>query len=107
MPRLSTPQSIKVTPRARREIRQASSWWAQHRTKAPHAFREDVQRAFDTLARQPLAGSPATNEKLAGVRRLHLRRIRYYLYYRVKDDPQRVEVLALWHASRGTGPGLE
>ncbi len=47
------------------------------------------------------------NEKLAGVRRLHLKRIRYYLYYRVKDDPQQVEILALWHTSRGTGPDLK
>lgn len=104
---MSPPLPVKVTRRARREIRQASSWWAEHRTKAPHAFREDIQRAFDTLARQPLIGPPATNETLTGVRRLHLGRIRYYLYYRVKDDPQRVEILALWHASRGTGPDLE
>ncbi len=107
MPRLSPSPPVKVTPRARREIRQASRWWAENRTKAPHAFREDVQRAFETLARQPRIGSPATNEKLAGVRRLHLKRIRYYLYYRVKGDPKRVEILALWHASRRTGPGLE
>ena len=104
---MSSPLPVKVTPRARREIRQASRWWAEHRSKAPHAFREDVQRAFDTLARQPLIGPPAINEKLAGVRRLHLKRIRYYLYYRVKDDPQQVEILAVWHTSRGTGPDLE
>ncbi len=104
---MSSLLAVKVTPRARREIRQASSWWAEHRGKAPHAFREDVQRAFETLARQPLIGPPATNEKLAGVRRLHLKRIRYYLYYRVKVDPERIEILALWHTSRGTGPGLE
>ena len=104
---MSTPLTVKVTPRARREIGQASNWWAKHRTKAHHAFREDIQRAFDTLARQPLIGPPATNEPLAGVRRLHLGRIRYYLYYRVKEDPQRVEILALWHTSRGKGPDLE
>lgn len=103
---MSSSLPVKVTPRARREIRQASSWWAEHRTNAPHALRDDVQRAFETLSRHPLIGPPATNEKLAGVRRLHLKRIRYYLYYRVKDDPQRVEILALWHTSRGTGPDL-
>ena len=65
---MSSPLPVKVTPRARREIRQASSWWAEHRTKAAHAFREDVQRAFDTLARQPLIGSPATNIIPARVR---------------------------------------
>jgi len=57
--------STAETPRARREIRQASAWWTEHRTKAPHALRDDVQRAFETLARQPLIGPPATNEKLA------------------------------------------
>ena len=39
-----------------------------------------------------------------GVRRVTLSRIRYYLYYRVADDA--LQVLALWHTSRGLGPSL-
>jgi plasmid stabilization system protein ParE len=42
--------------------------------------------------------------KLIGVRRVHLSRVRYHLYYRAR--PSRIEVLALWHTSRGKGPAL-
>jgi hypothetical protein len=33
-----------------------------------------------------------------------LARIRYWLYYRVRGDE--IAILAFWHASRGSGPGL-
>jgi len=33
-----------------------------------------------------------------------LKRIHYYLYYRVEQDD--IEILALWHTSRGTGPPI-
>jgi plasmid stabilization system protein ParE len=46
------------------------------------------------------------NTKLAGVRRIHLSRIRYHLYYRVASHGGAVEILALWHTSRGKGPGV-
>jgi hypothetical protein len=41
------------------------------------------------------------NVSLRGVRRVHLARIRYHLYYRATSSA--VEVLAFWHARRGTG----
>ncbi len=33
-------------------------------------------------------------------------RVRYYLYYRVDEDAEAVEVLAAWHASRKGHPNL-
>ncbi len=41
---------------------------------------------------------------MTGVRRLFLGRIRYYIYYRVTVES--IDVLALWHASRGKQPAL-
>jgi plasmid stabilization system protein ParE len=38
------------------------------------------------------------------VRRLHLDRIRYWVYYRVRRN--RLEVLSVWHSSRGSGPAV-
>jgi plasmid stabilization system protein ParE len=46
----------------------------------------------------------ATNVKTRGVRRLHLERIHYFLYYRLRGTA--VQILALRHTSRGSGPGL-
>jgi plasmid stabilization system protein ParE len=97
---------IKVTRRAEGEIARASNWWLANRPAAPEALREDLGRAFDLISRQPGIGSVAMNTKLRGVRRVYLSRVRYFLYYRVTASPEQVEVLALWHASRGKGPAL-
>lgn len=46
------------------------------------------------------------NIALPGVRRLHLARIHYDLYYRLVEAPRRLEILAFWHASRGSHPPI-
>jgi len=96
---------IKVTPVADAHIQKAASWWLANREKAPEAFREELERGFALISQQPDAGAKATNVRLKDVRRIHLSRIRYFLYYRVKEG--RVEVLALWHSSRLKGPVLK
>jgi plasmid stabilization system protein ParE len=60
--------------------------------KAPEAFKEELERGFALISRTPEIGAKATNYNLQGVRRIHLSRIRYFLYYRVRRE--RVEVLA-------------
>jgi hypothetical protein len=87
------------------QIRVAAEWWRNNRPKAPNAFQEDLDHASALLAIQPAIGARARNATLVGVRRVHLSRIRYDLYYRVIDGPPKcVEILALWHSSRGTNP---
>jgi hypothetical protein len=45
--------------------------------------------------------------KLAGVRRVLLRRVAYHLYYRRLLVPApSIQVIAFWHASRGSSPDL-
>jgi hypothetical protein len=44
--------------------------------------------------------------RLSGVRRVHLSRVRYYLYYRISPSSDEVVVLSLWHMSRGSDPRL-
>lgn len=101
---MTSPLSIKVTCRAAREIKKAFEWWDANRPASPEALREEIERAFRLVALQPGIGALATNTKLVGVRRVHLGRVHYHLYYRVRSDAAVVEILALWHASRGTGP---
>jgi plasmid stabilization system protein ParE len=97
---------VEVTALAARHIRQAETWWRVHRTAAPNAIREELQWAFSLLAAQPRIGSRATNVKLPGVRRIFLPIIKYHLYYHVLESPDRVEIVALWHARRGKGPPI-
>lgn len=42
--------------------------------------------------------------RVKGVRRLLVGRIQYFIYYRATPDT--LEVLAVWHASRGKQPAL-
>lgn len=65
-----------------------------------------MRDALTLIRLNPQIGARATNVKLAGVRRVHLSRIHYHLYYRMRSDPACIEVLALWHVRRGTGPEL-
>jgi plasmid stabilization system protein ParE len=70
-------------------------------------LRLTFERALQLIAIHPGIGARATNIRLAGVRRIHLARVRYHLYYRVTAAPETVEVLALWHSSRGAAPAIE
>jgi plasmid stabilization system protein ParE len=100
------PLPIRVVRRAAREIAQISKWWDENRPAALGAIGEELGKAFELIASSPQVGSRATNSNLRGVRRVHLSRIRYHLYYRVRTQPACVEVLALWHTSRGSAPPL-
>jgi plasmid stabilization system protein ParE len=40
----------------------------------------------------------------SAVRRFHVERIRYWLYYRVRQN--RLEVVSIWHSSRGGGAAV-
>lgn len=85
----------------------AGRWWQENRSKAPEALREELEQALQLIASQPDIGSMAGNTRLAGVRRVLLSRVKYHLYYRVLDSPTRsIEVLALWHTSRGDRPAV-
>ena len=95
---------VRVTKRAQVQFDRAALWWDQNRPLAPEALDEELAEAFSLLSTEPGIGAPVLNVRAEGVRRLHLARVHYYLYYRVRRD--QVEVLALWHTSRGVSPRL-
>jgi plasmid stabilization system protein ParE len=66
-------------------------------------FVDDLERTLTLIASHPDIGARAQNAKLENVRRVHLARVHYYLYYRVTGEPS-IEVLALWHTRRGADP---
>jgi plasmid stabilization system protein ParE len=95
---------LRITSRAASEVERAENWWIENRPSAPLAVREDLKTAFTLLLQQPGVGVKVANTRLSGVRRLHLGRIRYFVYYRVKGNE--LVVLSMWHSSRRTGPNL-
>ena len=102
---MSTSIPVRIVSSAARSIAVAAEWWAANRPKAPDAFVTEFERALQLIASQPAIGARAINVKLAGVRRVHLARVHFHLYYRVTSEPA-IEVLALWHTSRGMSPEL-
>ncbi len=102
---MKPPLPVRIVSTASRTIEEVATWWVTNRPKAPDAFAIDLENALKLIASHPNIGVQARNIGLAGVRRVHLARIRYYLYYRVTLEPA-VEVLALWHTSRTESPKL-
>jgi plasmid stabilization system protein ParE len=103
---VSRPLHIEVSDLAKAQIRAAEEWWRLNRPKAPNAVREELELASFLISVQPEVGARARNIRLTGVRRLHLARVRYYVYYRVVTGPERVEILAFWHTSRASSSPL-
>ncbi|HEV7504024.1 MAG TPA: type II toxin-antitoxin system RelE/ParE family toxin [Thermoanaerobaculia bacterium] len=94
---------LRVVAHAERQIREAALWWRENRQSAPGMFQQELTRGFELITTQPYVGPRAPDADLPDVRRLHLSRIHYHLYYRVEGRDV-IEVLALWHTSRGQGP---
>jgi len=99
------PLRLLVTADAEQQIRKAANWWRENRPAARGLFRQELERGLDLVTTQPGIGVRALDVAIQGVRRLHLYRIHYFLYYRLLDD-EAVEILALWHVRRGQGPPL-
>ena len=71
---------LKLLRRASVEISEAFAWWIANRPAAPKAFTQDLRRALRAIAEQPHSGRRVRTASYKGVRRVHLSRIRYYLY---------------------------
>ena len=97
---------FKVSARADRQIRAAAKWWAKNRAGAPAIFARDLATAFDLIEEFPYAGEVVPHRLVANLRRILLGRSQYHLYYVAHPSDSVVEVLALWHASRGTRPPI-
>ena len=103
---MSRSLPIRIVNSAASAIKETAAWWIVNRDKAPEAFTEELARAFQLISANPEIGARAQNAKLKDVRRVHLARVHYHLYYRVLTEPPAIEVLALWHTSRGSEPPI-
>ena len=96
--------AVTFWKRAARQIESAAEWWRENRQASPDALSDELVRTLDLITQQPGVGVPALNARLAGVRRILLPRVGYFLFYRVAPQKQLIEVLAFWHARRGSEP---
>ena len=98
--------AVTFWKRAARQIESAAEWWRENRQDSPDALSDELVRTLELITVQPGVGLPALNARLSGVRRVLLPRVGYFLFYRVVTERQLVEILAFWHAKRGSGPKL-
>jgi plasmid stabilization system protein ParE len=98
--------TFRVSPRADRQIRAAARWWLEHRSKGPTLFADELDAAFALIEELPFAGETVPHSRIATLRRVLLGGVQYHVYYVVSEQRAEVEVLALWHTSRGTAPRL-
>ena len=91
--------TVVVAERAATQLEKARDWWSSNRPKAPGALENDVGRALDLLAAHPEVGARCASDRYSDLRRLHLRRIRYYLYYVISVKLAAVNVVAIGHSS--------
>ena len=92
---------IVVMPRARDEILRIGAWWKKERRLAPDSFSRELRAAMALLRALPNAGRLCDAPGFEEVRRLLLRRTRYYLYYRFDDSRKTIIILTIRHTSRG------
>ena len=79
-------------------------WWEDNRPDAPNALADDLQDMLARVSLNPSIGEAVQSRRLSRVRRRPLRRTRYHLYFRTAGED--IEVVAFWHASRGSGPRI-
>lgn len=95
---------VEVTARAAAQFETAATWWAENRLAASDAVRIDFLEAKTLLSHQPGIGATSSTVRYPDLHRLYLSRVGYHAYDRVRTG--KVVILAFWHASRGSGPGL-
>jgi plasmid stabilization system protein ParE len=95
-----------VADEAERQLDGAHEWWEINRTAAPNAIRDDFEAMAAKLASNPGIGRRATNTRTPNVRQVFLKRVGYFIYYRIEGRPAHLKILAFWHSSRGKGPPI-
>lgn len=97
---------VRILPLAKRDIATAAAWWQANRPGQASLLTDELERALRKLAEFPFSGPPAADVRLVGFRRLSLLETRYFLYYRVNEAKDRVEILRVWHMSRRRPPPI-
>ena len=94
---------VVTTPTADAQILEIDTWWRSNRDKAPDLFEQELSLACRMLSVAPGVGRRYAHP-VADVRRLLLRSTRNHVYY--VEQEERVVIVAVWGAIKGSGPDL-
>ena len=87
--------SIITSQRARKEIQNASDYYALYSNNAPTKFIDALNNTYETLEMYPFFGV-----RYNDVRALKLKKFPYSLYFVVNEKHKTVKVLSCFHNKR-------
>lgn len=96
--------AVVLAREAVEQSRLIDEWWRENRHAAPELFAAELASALSLLAEAPLVGRRYTQAQAPGLRRLHLRRSRFHVYYSYDADASRVTIVTIWSAHRERPP---
>ncbi len=97
---------VVLVAEAEQQLKSIDRWWLANRQAAPDLFLDELAQAIDLLSEFPDIGSPFKRTDRPGIRRLLLRRSRYWVYYFHERGRSVVFILAIWSTFRGSDPPL-
>ena len=81
---------LLTTFQADAEIRKARDWWETNRPAARHLLKQEMERAFERLKKQPESG-----KRYPDLRSVVLRKTQYLLFYKYDAAKDLVLVVSL------------
>jgi plasmid stabilization system protein ParE len=96
---------VELSPEALEQAQTIRAWWIENRQAAPDLFVDELGAAIRKLGAVPRGGARYEASPIREMRRVLMPRTRYHIYYTVDDSSRLVRVHAIWHTSRGQGPG--
>jgi plasmid stabilization system protein ParE len=97
---------LEVAPQAKTQIETIGAWWRANREAAPELFAHELANALERLTARPRSGVLYTKRRGPTIRRLLLPKTHHHVYFSYDEAADLVEVRAVWHAARGSGPTL-
>ena len=97
---------VVLVAEAERQLKSIDRWWLTHRQASPDLFLDELDQTIELLSELPDIGSPFKRTDRPGIRRLLLRRSKYWVYYNHDQRRSIVFILAIWSTFRGSDPRL-
>jgi plasmid stabilization system protein ParE len=89
-------KKAKVSEECENMVREAAVYIAKNSLKQAEILFDEFDQHIDLIEAMPGIGMKYKN----GMRRFLLGKFPYYIYYREKENI--IEILGIWHTSRGT-----
>lgn len=90
---------VKTSPTASAQIAEIDAWWAEHRTKAPMLFIDELEAVLHQLGEHPYSG--LRYEPIRGLYRVLLRRSGYHVYFSIRNDEIQIHEVLGARTARG------